>query len=245
VGQTQPVERRRRVLILVLVSVAVLVTGGIALVLLSGGDGPEPLTFDDATTTAPDGGSAPAPTGSPAAPPVGDLDGAWVVGAGSQAGYRVLEDRLGGAANIEAVGRTGEVTGGFTVEGERVSGITATVDVASITSDSGFRDSRFRGDIMDAVTHPTATFTADPVTVTALPQPGGTVDVPVSGTLTLRGVSQPVQVTLQVRREGDQLQVLGAVPVVFADHGIETPSPPGLSVRDNGTVEFLLVAARA
>ena len=38
------------------------------------------------------------------------------------------------------------------------------------------------------------------------------------------------------------MQVLGTIPVLFPDYGIETPSPPGLSVRDNGVVEFLVVA---
>jgi hypothetical protein len=54
-----------------------------------------------------------------------------------------------------------------------------------------------------------------------------------------------VTVDLQVRRSGDQVQILGSIPVVFADYGIETPQPPGLSVRDQGTVEFLLVATPA
>ena len=59
------------------------------------------------------------------------LDGAWVAGPGSQAGYRVMEDRLGGAANLEAVGRTDQVTGGFTVFGTTVTDVSFTVDVAS------------------------------------------------------------------------------------------------------------------
>ena len=52
-------------------------------------------------------------------------------------------------------------------------------------------------------------------------------------------------VDLQVQRSGGQVQILGSVPVVFADYGIETPQPPGLKVRDEGTVEFLLVAVPA
>jgi polyisoprenoid-binding protein YceI len=238
-------HRRRQFLIAVAIAMVALVLGGLVVAVLSGGDGPEPLTFDDATTTVDlDPSAAPAPAPEPT-PGAGELDGAWVLGPGSQAGYRVIEDRLGGAADIEAVGRTDAVSGGFTVDGELVSGITVSVDVASIESDSGLRDSRFRGDIMDAATYPTATFIAEPVTVASVPEPGMTVGVPVTGTLTLRGQSQPVQVELQVRREGPQLQILGSVPVVFVDYGIETPSPPGLSVRDNGTVEFLLVATRS
>ncbi|MFZ4517824.1 MAG: YceI family protein [Microthrixaceae bacterium] len=236
---------RNSKIIVAVVAVLVVVGGGIAaLLLLGGGDGPEKLTFDDATTTTAKGAGTPAPSSTPAAGG-GDLDGTWTLSDRSAAGYRVLEDRIGGLANIEAVGRTSKVTGGFVVTGDQVSDITATVDVASITSDSSFRDNAFRDRIMDAQQFPTATFTAQPVTVTQLPADGATVEVPVQGTLTLKGEARPVTTTLQVKRVGEELQVLGSIPVKFSDFGIDTPQPPGLSVRDNGTVEFLLIATRS
>lgn len=235
---------RNSKIVLAVVAVLVVVGGGVAaLLLLGGGDGPEELTFDDATSTTADGGTTSAPSGG--ATGGDELDGTWVLSDRSTAGYRVLEDRIGGLANIEAVGRTNKVTGGFTVAGEQVSDITATVDVASITSDSSFRDGAFRTRIMDAEQFPTATFTAQPVTVTQLPADGATVEIPVDGTLTLKGEARPVTTTLQVKRAGAELQILGSIPVTFSDFGIETPQPPGLSVRDNGTVEFLLVATRS
>jgi len=225
--------------------VAVAVAGFLLLNVLGGGDGPEELTFSDAPTTTVAAGET-AETSAPAGDaPGSELDGPWTVVAGSQAGYRVLEDRIGGLQNIEAVGRTDQVTGGFTVEGTTVSDVDAVVQVASITSDSTFRDGRFAGSIMDTATFPTATFTAATVTLPSVPADGETVTVPVAGELTLKGATRPVQVDLQVKRAGEQVQILGSVPVVFADYGIETPQPPGLSVRDEGTVEFLLVAAPA
>ena len=81
--------------------------------------------------------------------------------------------------------------------------------------------------------------------MTQLPADGATVEIPVDGTLTLKGEARPVTTTLQVKRAGAELQILGSIPVTFSDFGIETPQPPGLSVRDNGTVEFLLVATRS
>ena len=236
-------SRGARIVVGVAVAVLALVVASIlALGVLGGSDGPEELSFADAPTTT----AAPAGSGPPEAPAGPDsLDGAWVVTGGSQAGYRVLEDRIGGLQNIEAVGRTGAVTGGFTVSGTTVADIRAEVQVATITSDSTFRDGRFAGSIMDAATFPTATFTAAAATLPSLPADGETVTVPVTGELTLKGVTRPGRVVLRVQRSGEQVQILGSIPVVFADHGIETPQPPGLSVRDEGTVEFLLVAAPA
>lgn len=234
--------RNTKVIIGVVAVVVVLAGAGLAAVFLVGGDGPEELSFDDATsTTGADGDGGSTTTVAAADVPV-TLDGPWVATTGSQAGYRVLEDRLGGAANIEAVGRTDQVTGAFTVAGTTVSDVTFTVDVASITSDSGQRDGRFRSSIMNAEEFPTASFVGDPITLDAVPADGEVATVPASGRLTLRGVTQDVSVTVEVKRAGSQVQVLGAIPVVFADYGIETPSPPGLSVRDNGVVEFLIVA---
>jgi polyisoprenoid-binding protein YceI len=225
------------------IGAAVVALAAVAFVLINvvgGGDGPAELTFDDApsttSTTATTGGA----TDTPA--PGAELDGSWVITGGSQAGYRVLEDRIGGIQNIEAVGRTSQVSGGFTVSGTTVQNIRADVDVASITSDSSFRDGRFAGSIMDSATFPTATFTAASATLPAVPADGETITVPVSGELTLKGTTRPAQVDLQIKRTGEQVQILGSVPVTFADFGIETPQPPGLSVRDQGTVEFLLVA---
>lgn len=225
------------------VVVAVLLAAGVAALLLTGGDGPDPLSFDDVPSTSQEE-STTTTGGEPTGPADDGVDGRWTITSGSQAGYRVLEDRIGGLANVNAVGRTDQVTGGFRVEGTTVTDVEVVVDVASITSDSSLRDGRFRDSIMSASEFPTATFRAPQVDLAAVPADGSTVSVPVTGELTLRGATREVTTTLEVRRTGNQVQVLGSIPVTFADYGIETPSPPGLSVRDNGTVEFLVVAER-
>jgi polyisoprenoid-binding protein YceI len=236
------VSGRTKVILGVAVVAVLAIGAGILYLLFGQDDGPAKLTFGDATTTTAKG----ATTSSAPAAPAG-IEGAWVATDRSQAGYRVLEDRLGGAANVEAVGRTNQVTGGFTVAasgaGAAVSDVSFTVDVASIASNSGMRDGRFRSSIMNADQFPTATFTADPITLTSVPAAdGSTVEVPVTGKLTLRGQTRDVTTKLQVKRTATEVQVLGSIPVKFSDYGIDTPSPPGLSVRDNGSVEFLVVA---
>jgi polyisoprenoid-binding protein YceI len=92
---------------------------------------------------------------------------------------------------------------------------------------------------MDVASHPTATFTVQgPVD---LPELSGTpVTVPVSGDLTLRGQTRPVQADLAVVRTAEGVEVSGAVPVVFSDFGISAPNLGFVRVEDRGQVEFLL-----
>ena len=166
-----------------------------------------------------------------------DTDGTWTVGPGSSAGYRV--DEVLNGADVTVAGTTDQVTGQVVVEGGDLAGAEVTVDVASIRTDRSQRDGYFRGTVMEVDTWPTATFTVEgPVD---LPELSGTpVTVPVSGELTLRDATRPVQTDLAVVRTAEGVEVSGAVPVVFADYGISPPDLGFVRVEDRGQVEFLL-----
>ncbi|MGY1664640.1 YceI family protein [Geodermatophilus sp. SYSU D00696] len=168
---------------------------------------------------------------------VPDTDGTWTVTPGSSAGYRV--DEVLNGANVTVAGTTDQVTGSVVIQGGDLASAEVSVDVASIRTDIGQRDSYFRGNVMDADTHPTGTFTVrGPVD---LPELSGTpVTVPVTGDLTLRGQTRQVQTDLAVVRTAEGVEVSGAVPVVFADHGITAPDLGFVRVEDRGQVEFLL-----
>ncbi|MGY1751449.1 YceI family protein [Modestobacter sp. SYSU DS0511] len=81
-------------------------------------------------------------------------------------------------------------------------------------------------------------------TVQAQPQDpeltGSPVTVPVTGELTLAGTTRPVTTELSVVRTADGVEVSGAVPVVFADFGIEPPNLGFVRVEDSGAVELFL-----
>ncbi|MGY1786781.1 YceI family protein [Geodermatophilus sp. SYSU D00698] len=166
-----------------------------------------------------------------------DTDGTWTVAPGSSAGYRV--DEVLNGADVTVAGTTDRVTGSVVVQGGDIASAEVTVDVASISTDSGRRDDYFRGNVMDVGTHPTATFAVrGPVD---LPELGGTpVTVPVTGDLTLRGTTRQVQTDLAVVRTADGVEASGAVPVVFADFGISAPDLGFVRVEDRGQVELLL-----
>lgn len=51
-----------------------------------------------------------------------DIEGAWTLSGDSVAGYRVVEDFVGGISDFEAVGRTSEITGDLTIDGTTVDG---------------------------------------------------------------------------------------------------------------------------
>ena len=170
-----------------------------------------------------------------------DTDGTWTVGPGSSAGYRV--DEVLNGANVTVAGTTDQVTGSVVVEGGDLATAEVTVDVAGIRTDVGQRDGYFRDSVMEVDTWPTATF-AVPGPVD-LPELTGTpVTVPVTGELTLRDTTRPVQTELSVVRTAGGVEVSGAVPVVFADFGITPPDLGFVRVEDRGSVEFLLRLAQ-
>ena len=177
--------------------------------------------------------------GTPSGGPV-DLEGTWTVAEGSEAGYRVIED-LGELLDLEAVGRTSEVTGSLEISGTAVASASFEVDVASISSDDSRRDTQFRDRIMNASEFPTATLTlTGPIDLGTLPADGETVSTTAEAQLTLRGVTNPVSVSIEAQLAGDQIEIVGSVDVLFSDYGIDNPSNPLVEVRDEGKVEVQL-----
>ncbi|MEM9513545.1 MAG: YceI family protein [Actinomycetota bacterium] len=209
-------------------------------------DAPDALDEGDLTTAlAAEPSAQPADAVAPAAPaapapaaPVG-VDGVWLPTSDSEFGYRVEEVLAG--VNTTAVGRSNEIDGQLTIDGTTAQ-IEAIVQVENITSDDSRRDGQFSGRIMDAANFPTASFvTTQPIDLGTVPADGEQVVVPVAGTLTLKGVSQSVTFEVTAQRTGDRIGVLGAIPVAFADYGIDNPSFGAVRTDDNGLVEFVLV----
>jgi polyisoprenoid-binding protein YceI len=261
---------RRRALVISLTSVAaiaVLVGGAVVVyVQLLRADAPPPLAvgdrasdlLDDGTTTTTASvptsttTAAPAPTSSSALDPPAtahlagaSMTGTWATTADCIVGYRVVEDFVGGLQNAEAVGRTSDVAGAVEVEGTTIRTATFTADVSTLRSDDPRRDRQVRDRLLDTDTWPTATFTlTEPVELGRDLADDDHVVATATGTLTLRDQARPVTVTVTVVRQGDEVQVLGGIDVVFADWGIPAPTNPVVSVRDHGTLEFSLWLAR-
>ena len=220
---------------------------------LSRGDTAETVDPGDtaapADTTAPAATEVPADTAAPSteapastAAPVDPAAAgeAWTVTDASELGYRVTEVLFG--VDTDGVGRTNQIEGSLTIDGTQVTDAEFVVDVASIESDDGRRDSQFRGRIMSTDEFPTATFTlTEPIDLGTESADGATVETTATGDLTLRGVTNSVTFDVSAQQTDGRIGVLGAIPVVFADYEIANPSVPGITTEDNGLLEFVLV----
>jgi len=230
-------SKRTKSLLAVVVAAVVLIVGGPWVYInLIKEDAPDELSLDATTATQP------ADTNQTSADS-GWVSGTWTIAQDSVVGYRVKEVLFG--QDTEGVGRTSQVTGSLTIADNAVSAAEFTVDMASIESDSGKRDSQFRGRIMDTVTYPTATFTlTSPITLPDAATSGTEFAIDATGDLSLRGVTKSVTFPLEAQLTNGAVRVAGKINVVFADWSIPNPGFGGITTEDNGDLEFLLSFSR-
>lgn len=164
----------------------------------------------------------------------GELDGDWTVADGSFAGYRVNEVLNG--QDVTVTGRTEDVSGQINIADSTLSTGTIEVELATIATDESARDDYFRSQALHTDEFPTAAFElTEPVEVNA----DGS-DLELVGELTIHGVTQDVTVTAQAATAGQDLQVVGAAPVTFADFDVQAPDLGFVVVEEAGEIEFSL-----
>jgi polyisoprenoid-binding protein YceI len=215
-------------------------------------DAPPAFTVEDgkellATTTAPD---------QPVTTEVGatqttiadaaleGVEGEWVIAEGSEVGYRVDESING--FDTTANGRTQAITGTFTIGATTVTAGDFTVDMTTFKSDESRRDGQFNGRIMDVANFPTSTFVLTaPIDFKQVPTDGSTITASATGDLTLKGVTKSVTFDVDATFLNGRVAVVGQIPVLFADFGIDNPSFGTITTEDNGILEFVLAFDRA
>jgi polyisoprenoid-binding protein YceI len=229
-------KTRRRLLIIIgsIVGAGILVLGGTWLyVNVFSGDAPDPFSLDatpgEQSNGVPDGEL--------------ELDGAWTVVDGSEAGYRV-DEVLNGLDNT-VVGRTSDVSGEIVVTDGAATAGEVVVDMTSVTTDSNSRDGQFQGSIMNTDEYPTSTFTlTEPVPLDDLMGASEPISLTARGELTIRDVTREVEAQFDMQRSGDGVQVAGNIPIDFADFEVDPPNLAFVRVEDDGLVEFLLTLNR-
>jgi len=99
----------------------------------------------------------------------------------------------------------------------------------------------------EASSYPTAGFTlAEPITLGSIPAQGVERSFPAKGTRTLHGVTKTVAFTVSAQNLGSTIQVVGSIPITFADWNISNLSFPSLvTTEDHGVPEFALNFAHA
>jgi hypothetical protein len=166
---------------------------------------------------------------------------------GSEAGYRVREKLAQLPAQSDAVGRTSGMTGSVAVErsgsGLLVQTASFEADLTSLKSDEQRRDNRIRTMGLETDRFPKATFAlASPAQVPQDLGAGKQVTVPVTGDLTLHGVTKRITIPLAVAA---RFEVVGSYSFPMSDFAITPPSvQPFVSVEPNATLEFRMVLGR-
>ncbi len=237
-------SRNRWIAVTVVALVVLAGAGYVAFSAMAGG-GPAAVGLSAGTQAACGStGTVKVPNGSAAS---GRLDGAWKVTTGdSFVGYRVREQLAILPAPSDAVGRTTAVDGELDIEGLEITLVSVTADLTQLTSDRSMRDERIHTIGLETDSFPEATFTlTDPIVFDAQPKDGETVGAGATGDLTLHGVTNSVCVPVQATLDGDTIEVLGSVDVVFADYGMEAPNFGFVTTQDHGTIEFRLHFARS
>ncbi len=201
------------------------------------GDAPAKLTLDTNTGNQKAGTATTTPaTGAGG----GQTAGSWRPTSASVVGYRIKETLFGQSA--EAAGRTNAVTGSMNLDGASISSVDMVVDMKTVKSDRGQRDSQFQGRIMNTVKFPTATFKlTQPLTLSNAPPDNTVVDASATGDLTMHGATNQVTFDLKAQRDGANIKVNGSIPIVFADYQISNPSGGPATTEDHGVLEFLIV----
>jgi polyisoprenoid-binding protein YceI len=217
-----------------LIGVAVLAIGAVAgpwvYINLIKEDAPDQLRLEPAAQTAVE---------TTIADTTSTIDGTWAIATDSIVGYRVKEVIV--AQSTEGVGRTSAVKGTLNIAGEQVTEAQFSVDMTTLKSDSSRRDKQVNTRILDTATYPTATFTLkQPITLTPEALAGSDLTTQATGTLTLRGVTKDIELTLIARLANDVIEVNGSIEIIFADWSIPDPSISAIVVEDRGQLEFLL-----
>ena len=239
-------SRRRRTIGIVAAVLVVAVAGAYAAFVAIGGStsAAPPVSL---STTSPSPPALGGTTGSSATP--ASFDGTWALagsGTSSFAGYRVREQFSFLPAPSDAVGRTTAVTGSLTVAGLRITAVSVKADMTQLRSDKALRDQRMQTMGLETDRFPTASFTlTTPISFTNRPPAGTIVHVVAHGNLRLHGVTRSVRIPLEARWSGDQIQVAGSLPILFADYGITPPSIGPVTVQDHGTMELELVFTKS
>lgn len=187
----------------------------------------------------------------PATEGVAAADGTWTVdtsvgafsiteSTGAFVGVRVQEE-LANIGQTTAVVRTPAVAGTIELDGTTLTAATIEADFTALVSDESRREMAVQR-ALNTATYPTATFElTEPVELSALPGQDEPVEAVATGTLTIAGQTNTVDVPLEVAMSGDVAVVTGSFDVTFADYGVQVPTAPAVvSAEDHGTVELQL-----
>ena len=119
-----------------------------------------------------------------------------------------------------------------------------TANLRTLTSDHKNRDGAVRVSGLETNAFPKASFVLSHPINLAHATTATNVQATATGEFTLHGVTKSVAIPLEACRDtksADTIEVVGHLPIAFADYDITAPSVAGfVSVKDEGEMEFQL-----
>lgn len=170
------------------------------------------------------------------------LTGSWNIQTGSEVYFSVTTSK----ETVNFAGKT--VKGIWKLNATDAAANTAEgrLDMGSVDSGNGQRDNHIKSkDYLDTAQFPEAVFTAK--SFGKLPvewKEGDVVTVPISGTLSVKGISKEVTFDSKVQLSGGQLKLEGSTTVTFGDFGMKNPHAVVVSTENNIAVQLRLVLAK-
>jgi polyisoprenoid-binding protein YceI len=181
----------------------------------------------------------------------GTIDGTWEIRRRDQFGsfvqYRVTEQYAGAVVESDATGRTSRIRATMRIDGTTVVDARVEVDMQSLESDRLRRDEAMQTQGLQTDMIPAASFVlTEPIDLGATPAKGKPIEVSATGDLTLHAVTRRVTIPLEGRWDGEAVEVVGRLPIEFADYRITPPSVGGfVTVADKGRMELKLIFLKA
>ncbi len=170
-------------------------------------------------------------------------------GSGTQASYQVQEQLAGHNFPSDAIGRTSAVTGSMLLDaaGKIVSGQSnLEIDLRTLKSDQGMRDSYIQHDPLDTAQFPTAKFV--PTSTSGMPWPlpsSGTAKFTLTGDFTVHGTTKSTTWAVSATFAPDTVTGTATTPFLFTDFGMQPPRTMiALSVQNNGVLNLQFTAKR-
>ena len=164
---------------------------------------------------------------------------------GSSAKYVVKENlRL---IETTAVGETTAISGEIYLSPDGLyDGATSsfTVDLRELKSDESRRDSYINRTTLDTSSFPFAEFVVESITGFPTDYVENTqVELTLSGSMTIHGVSQPMTFSVLARQAGNSLSAVADADFKMTDFGIEPPSVTIATARDEVHIQLVLLAS--
>ena len=162
---------------------------------------------------------------------------------GNEVRYRVREQLAGFDLPNDAVGVTGDITGGmaFDAQGNLVPASSRfVVNVGTLKSDKDRRDGYVRGRILEASQYPTVELAPKSIKGLTLPLPSaGSKSFQVVGDLTVHGVTKPTTWQVEATFNGGRVAGTATTSFPFSEFGLTQPRVSVvLSVADTIKLEY-------